>query len=74
MLMGSLFVSDGDIMIAMSAMSHVERAGGLLIVGAGDREDGLDISAYPLEMGVHTILSECATRANGGEELDFAAM
>lgn len=63
MLMGNLFVSDGQVMIAFSSMSRVERSGDLLMIGAEGREDGLDISGYPVETGVHTILSECAATA-----------
>ena len=63
MLMGNLFVSDGQVMIAFSSMSRMERSGDLLLVGSANGEDGLDISAYPAETGVHTILSECAATA-----------
>ena len=63
MLMGNLFVSDGQVMIAFSSMSRIERSGDLLVIGADGREDGLDISNYPVETGVHTILSECAATA-----------
>ena len=70
-LMGNLFVSDGQLMIAFSAMSHVERSGNLLLVGSGERQDGLDISAYPGEMAIHTILSECAANAQS-TEFEFA--
>ena len=73
-LMGNLFVSDGDVMISFSAMSHVERDGSLLLVGSSGRQDGLDVSKYPPEMGVHTILSDCAAKAEGNPGLDFAAM
>ncbi|MDJ0627456.1 MAG: hypothetical protein QNJ44_04270 [Rhodobacter sp.] len=62
-LMGNLFVSDGQVMVAFSAMSHVERSGHLLMVGSGSREDGLDVSGYPPHLGVHAILSDCAARA-----------
>ncbi|WP_152912607.1 hypothetical protein [Candidatus Rhodobacter oscarellae] len=62
-------------MIAFAAMSHVERDGSLLLVGAGGRQDGLDVSEYPTEMGVHTILSDCAARAEEvGPGIDFAKM
>ena len=64
-LMGNLFVSDGDVMVSFDAMSHVERNGDLLVIGAGARQDGLDVSEYPVEMGVHTILSHCAAHAEG---------
>ena len=75
MLMGNLFVSDGDVMIAFSAMSHVERSGDLLKVGTGAREDGLDVSGYPDGMGVHTILSDCAAKAQGVKPgFGYAAM
>ena len=73
-LMGNLFVSDGDVMISFSAMSHVERNGSLLLVGTNGRENGLDVSNYPPEMGVHTILTDCADKASGKPGLDFAAM
>ena len=74
-LMGNLFVSDGQVMIAVSSMSHVARDGALLVVGAGPREDGLDISGYPAEMGVHTILADCAARASAPQPgVDIAAM
>ena len=74
-LMGNLFVSDGDVMIAFDAMSHVERNGSLLVVGAGERQDGLDVSDYPAEMGVHTILAECAKSAEDSKRgFDFASM
>ena len=63
LLMGNLFVSDGQVMIAVSDMSRVERAGNLLMVGSRGREDGLDVSDYPSEIGVHTILSDCAMQA-----------
>lgn len=75
MLMGNLFVSDGQVMIAFSAMSHVERSGHLLVVGSGARQDGLDVSGYPAHMGVHTILADCAAKAETGEaRVDFAAV
>ncbi len=64
-LMGNLFVSDGQVMIAVSSMSRVERAGHLLLIGSGAREDGLDVSNYPETVGVHTILSDCAAKAEG---------
>ena len=63
MLMGNLFVSDGQVMIAFTSMSRIERAGDLLLIGSEGREDGLDISGYPMETAVHTILSECAATA-----------
>lgn len=74
-LMGNLFVSDGQIMVAFSAMSHVERSGDLLLIGAGAREDGLDVSGYPADMGVHRILAECAATAEGAPNgFDYAKM
>ncbi|MEL7115058.1 MAG: hypothetical protein AAGP08_05615 [Pseudomonadota bacterium] len=75
-LMGTLFVSDGQVMVAMDAVSHVERSGDLLVIGVGTRQDGLDISAYPDEMGVHQILSYCAETAEGAarNEDHFARM
>ncbi len=63
LLMGNLFVSDGQVMIAFSSMSRVERAGQLLLIGSDGREDGLDVSNYPPRVGVHTILSDCAEKA-----------
>lgn len=66
-LMGSLFVSDGQVMIAASSMARVERSGDLLLVGSGAREDALDISNYPAEARVHTILTDCAAKAGGTE-------
>ncbi len=63
LLMGNLFVSDGQVMIAVSDMSRVERSGDLLLVGSGNHQDGLDISNYPADEGVHTILADCATQA-----------
>lgn len=71
-LMGNLFVSDGDVMIAMSAMSHVERNGALLTVNAGERQDRLDVSTYPLDTAVHVILKDCADRAADAQGLAFA--
>jgi hypothetical protein len=62
-LMGALFVSDGQIMIAADRMTRVERAGPLLLVGHAGREDRLDVSAYPEGMPVHEILTDCATRS-----------
>ncbi len=48
---------------------------GLLMVGSGDRQDGLDISGYPEEMAVHLILSDCAARADGAPQgYKFASM
>ncbi len=70
-LMGSLFVSDGQMMIAASSMSRVERAGDLLLVGAGAREDVLDVSNYPADVAVHTILADCAAQAGA---VDLAAV
>lgn len=62
-LMGSLFVSDGQVMIDVGSMTRVERSGDLLMVGYGDGEDGLDVSAYPANASVHGILADCADRA-----------
>lgn len=74
MLMGSLFVSDGDVMISFQAMSHVERQGGLLQVGAGERQDMLDVSGYPEDFPVHMILSDCAQQARKAPGMDYASM
>ena len=63
LLMGNLFVSDGQVMIAAASMSRIERAGQLLLIGSNGREDGLDVSNYPVEVGVHTILADCAAKA-----------
>lgn len=62
-LMGNLFVSDGQVMIDMNAMTRVERAGDLLLVGYDGREDGLDVSTYPESASVHGILAACAAEA-----------
>ncbi len=62
-LMGALFVSDGQIMIAADRMTRVERTGPLLMVGHAGREDRLDVSSYPEAMPVHEILTDCAARS-----------
>lgn len=62
-LMGNLFVSDGQVMIEVSAMSRIERSGDLLLIGAAGRENALDISAYPASASVHGILADCAAQA-----------
>ncbi len=65
LMMGNLFVSDGQVMIAVASMSRIERAGSLLLIGSAGREDGLDVSNYPPHVGVHTILADCAAKAEG---------
>lgn len=74
LLMGNLFVSDGQVMIAFASMSRVERSGQLLLIGSDGREDGLDVSNYAAHVGVHTILADCAAKAEAQvTEVAFAA-
>lgn len=62
-LVGSLFLSDGQIMVAMDGVTGVERQGNLLVVTAQGAPVHLDASAYPIDIGVHDIIGNCAASA-----------
>lgn len=63
MLMGSLFLSDGQIMVDFGAVSRAERDGNLLTLTAGGREVRLDASGYAPEAEVHEIVAACVAEA-----------
>ncbi len=65
-LMGSLFLSDGEVMVDFNTVSGVEKRGQLLLVTTGGRETRLDASAYPADMPVEEIVLSCAARAQSG--------
>ena len=74
LLMGALYVSDGQVMVALSAVTTAERAGDLLRVGGAGGTLHLDVSAYPHDMAIHDILADCAGRADmAGPGIDLAA-
>lgn len=62
-LMGSLFLSDGQVMVDFGSVTGVERQGDLLLVVSGGRETRLDASRYPQSVAVDEIVADCAPKA-----------
>lgn len=63
MLMGSLFLADGQVMVALSGVSRIERRDNLLLVVADGGEVRLDASGYSSREDVQDIVSSCVVQA-----------